>query len=207
MYILHICQHTWHDVWSVLVFLGVNLPDHEALFAALSSQLRDKVTPYIATLQARHCNTLRSTIEHMVLQLMNYNKLHNVSLCTAFEQNLILNCDNVRLEVSRVVKIFFFWILTLRYQHFEGTCKFCLLGRSRSQLWDNMTSLPSRPQLTSSLLWNPQILYVHRSLTSLPFLEMFPNIVWMFEWNPSFTLLIGRWLGERSEGQCKEDSV
>jgi hypothetical protein len=70
-----------------------------------------------------------------------------------------------------------------------------------------MTSLPSRPQLTSSLLWNPQILYVHRSLTSLPFLEMFPNIVWMFEWNPSFTLLIGRWLGERSEGQCKEDSV
>jgi hypothetical protein len=68
-----------HNIEIVFLLLGVNLPDHEALFATLSSQLRDKVTPYIATLQARHCTTVRSTIEHMVLQFMNYNNVHRVS--------------------------------------------------------------------------------------------------------------------------------
>jgi hypothetical protein len=64
---------------TVFILLGVNLPDHEALFATLSSQLHDRVTPYIATLQARHCTTVRSAIEHMVLQFMNYDKVHTVS--------------------------------------------------------------------------------------------------------------------------------
>lgn len=67
--------------------LGVNLPDHEALFETLSSELHDRVTPYVATLQTRHCATVRSTIEHMVYQFMNYNKYHDVSyvMCHAFE--------------------------------------------------------------------------------------------------------------------------
>jgi hypothetical protein len=68
-----------YNIEIVFLWLGVNLPDHEALFATLSSQLHDKVTPYIATLQARHCATVRSTIEHMVLQLMHYNQGHSVS--------------------------------------------------------------------------------------------------------------------------------
>jgi hypothetical protein len=68
-----------YNIEIVFLLLGVNLPDHEALFATLSSQLHDKVTPYIATLQARHCATVRSTIEHVVLQFMNYNQVHSVS--------------------------------------------------------------------------------------------------------------------------------
>ncbi|XP_021933988.1 origin recognition complex subunit 3-like [Zootermopsis nevadensis] len=66
-----------NEIPSATLLTGVNLPDHDALFAALSSQLHDKVTPYVATLQARHCTTVRSTIEHMVLQLMNYNRFHS----------------------------------------------------------------------------------------------------------------------------------
>jgi len=67
--------------------LGVNVPDHEALFETLSSDLRDRVTPYVATLQTRHCSTVRSAIEHMVFQFMNYNKFNHVSfvMCHAFE--------------------------------------------------------------------------------------------------------------------------
>jgi hypothetical protein len=68
-----------YNIEIVFLLLGVNLPDHEALFATLSSQLHDKVTPYIATLQTRHCATVRSAIEHMVLQFMNCNKVHRVS--------------------------------------------------------------------------------------------------------------------------------
>jgi hypothetical protein len=66
---------------------GVNVPDHEALFETLSSDLHDRVTPYVATLQTRHCATVRSAIEHMVLQFMNYNKFHHVSsvMCDAYE--------------------------------------------------------------------------------------------------------------------------
>jgi hypothetical protein len=68
-----------YNIVIVFLLLGVNLPDHEALFATLSSQLHDRVTPYIATLQARYCATVRSAIEHMVLQFMNYNKVLSVS--------------------------------------------------------------------------------------------------------------------------------
>ncbi|PNF31504.1 Origin recognition complex subunit 3 [Cryptotermes secundus] len=64
-----------NEIPSATLLTGVNLPDHEALFATLSSQLHDKVTPYVATLQARHCATVRSAIEHLVLQFMNYNKV------------------------------------------------------------------------------------------------------------------------------------
>jgi hypothetical protein len=68
-----------YNTHTVFSLLGVNLPDHEALFKTLSSELRDRVTPYVATLQTRHCATVRSAIEHMVLQFMNYNKFHSVS--------------------------------------------------------------------------------------------------------------------------------
>ncbi|GFG41052.1 hypothetical protein Cfor_06822, partial [Coptotermes formosanus] len=66
-----------NEIPSATLLTGVNLPDHEALFKTLSSELRDRVTPYVATLQTRHCATVRSAIEHMVLQFMNYNKFHS----------------------------------------------------------------------------------------------------------------------------------
>lgn len=208
MYVTGLSAHTTHTVWSVLLFLGVNLPDHDALFAALSSQLRDKVTPYIATLQARHCTTIRSTIEHMVLQLMNYNKLHNVSLCTAFEQNLIMNWDNMR-----------FW-------GFQGSedisCGLLDCNTVLSTFWEHITSifwaeavtgykitLHHYPEAHSHLHYreNPKSHMFIGCLTCWPFLKMCPSIIWTFRWNPSVSLLIGWWLGGDSEGQCKEESV
>jgi len=76
-----------YNTLIVLSLLGVNLPDHEALFETLSSELRDRVTPYVATLQTRRCATVRSAIEHMVFQFMNYNRFHHVSfvMCEAYE--------------------------------------------------------------------------------------------------------------------------
>ncbi|KAJ4436818.1 hypothetical protein ANN_16950 [Periplaneta americana] len=64
---------------NYFVFAGVNIPDHDALFATLSSQLRQKVTPHVATLQLRNCATIRSTVEHLVLQFMS-RKDGNMSL-------------------------------------------------------------------------------------------------------------------------------
>lgn len=84
------------------MLLGVNLPDHEVLFETLSSELRNRVTPYVATLQSRHCATIRSTIEHMVLQFMNYNKFRSVSFVVyhIFELKLIKKCSPNRLMLK-----------------------------------------------------------------------------------------------------------
>lgn len=88
-----------NEIPSATLLTGVNLPDHEALFATLSSQLHDKVTPYIATLQARHCATLRSTIEHMVLQFMNYSQVHSDDLEETVKDNIKKNqCNFVTLS-------------------------------------------------------------------------------------------------------------
>ncbi|PSN46610.1 Origin recognition complex subunit 3 [Blattella germanica] len=67
-----------NEIPSATLLTGVNVPDHDALFMTLSNKLQEKVTPHVAVLQARHCTTIRSTIEHMVLQFINCHEVEEL---------------------------------------------------------------------------------------------------------------------------------
>nr|XP_053649620.1 origin recognition complex subunit 3-like [Cherax quadricarinatus] len=64
-----------NDIPTACLVTGVNMPDHEAIFESLVRLLADGVTPHIAQLHSRDCNTLRSAMHKMITQLMGQNDL------------------------------------------------------------------------------------------------------------------------------------
>ncbi|KAG7175800.1 Origin recognition complex subunit 3-like, partial [Homarus americanus] len=61
------------DIPTACLVTGVNMPDHDAIFGSLVRLLVDGVTPHIAKLQSRDCNTVRGAIFKMISQLMGQN--------------------------------------------------------------------------------------------------------------------------------------
>ncbi|GLG94373.1 uncharacterized protein GBIM_01596 [Gryllus bimaculatus] len=56
---------------TAALLTGINMPDHGALFSTLCDLLHKHVSPYIATLHAHKCKTIRHTVEQMTSQFMN----------------------------------------------------------------------------------------------------------------------------------------
>nr|CAD7402174.1 unnamed protein product [Timema poppensis] len=56
---------------AVTLLTGVNMPDHAALFLTLSDKLKSEVTPYVTTLHAHDCGSIRLAVEQMVSQFVN----------------------------------------------------------------------------------------------------------------------------------------
>lgn len=65
----------------VLTFIltGVNTPDHGVMFSTLVTTLQDKVSPLVAILKSKDCNSVKNTLSKTLTQLFQNPLL--VSLC------------------------------------------------------------------------------------------------------------------------------
>ena len=74
--LLHCVCENWSEfiyiyIYKLVPLIGVNSPDHAAMFSTLSAQLAEDVTTHIATLQARDCSTLKTLFTKLLTQLMH----------------------------------------------------------------------------------------------------------------------------------------
>jgi len=58
------------DIWFVWCVLGVNMPDHAAMFTSLRRLLVKHVTPHVVSLHSSQCQTLKSAILNIAFQLV-----------------------------------------------------------------------------------------------------------------------------------------
>ncbi|XP_022101545.1 origin recognition complex subunit 3-like [Acanthaster planci] len=63
-------QRVIKEIPTAAFIAGVNVTDHSATFAAITTQLKDQVTPHVANLLSRDCNNLRALMSSLVSQLM-----------------------------------------------------------------------------------------------------------------------------------------
>ena len=63
-----------------MLLTGVNLTDHSALFATLTSELKQNVTPHVAVLWAQDCNNLKATVERLCNQFMTTDATEEVKI-------------------------------------------------------------------------------------------------------------------------------
>ena len=59
----------------LVLLLGVNVPDHHAMFVAIIDQLKEKITPHVAEIKAKDCNTLKGLMASLIGQLMGAEDL------------------------------------------------------------------------------------------------------------------------------------
>jgi len=61
------CGHVCKSVWCML---GVNVPDHAAMFASLRKLLVKRVTPHVVSLHSNQCQALKSAVLNIATQLV-----------------------------------------------------------------------------------------------------------------------------------------
>lgn len=61
------------------ILTGVNTPDHGVMFSTLVTTLQDKVSPLVAILKSKDCNSVKNTLSKTLTQLFQNPLL--VSLC------------------------------------------------------------------------------------------------------------------------------
>ncbi|XP_037551487.1 origin recognition complex subunit 3 [Nematolebias whitei] len=75
------CSTRAHDDWTsqmraseiptAALVLGVNVPDHDMTFQSLSELLRQSVTPFVASVQAKECGALKHLMKKVLERLMD----------------------------------------------------------------------------------------------------------------------------------------
>ncbi|XP_072036057.1 origin recognition complex subunit 3-like [Amphiura filiformis] len=63
------------EIPTAALITGVNTPDHHAMFAAIIGQLKEKVTPHVAEIHSKDCNTLKGLMASVIGQLMGAEDL------------------------------------------------------------------------------------------------------------------------------------
>ncbi|KAK7909973.1 hypothetical protein WMY93_014657 [Mugilogobius chulae] len=58
------------EIPTAALMLGVNVPDHDMTFQSLSELLRRSVTPYVASLQAKECGSLKLLLKRVLERAM-----------------------------------------------------------------------------------------------------------------------------------------
>ncbi|XP_072498881.1 origin recognition complex subunit 3 isoform X3 [Notamacropus eugenii] len=58
------------EIPTAALVLGVNVTDHDLTFKGLTEMLRDTVTPYVVSLQAKECPDVKHLLQKLALQLM-----------------------------------------------------------------------------------------------------------------------------------------
>uniref|UniRef100_A0A8C7Z9J0 Origin recognition complex subunit 3 n=1 Tax=Oryzias sinensis TaxID=183150 RepID=A0A8C7Z9J0_9TELE len=59
------------EIPTAALMLGVNVPDHDLTFSSLSDLLRQSVTPYVVSLQAKECGALKHLLKRVLEGLMD----------------------------------------------------------------------------------------------------------------------------------------
>ncbi|XP_058472192.1 origin recognition complex subunit 3 isoform X1 [Solea solea] len=57
------------EIPTAALVLGVNVPDHDMTFQSLSELLQQSVTPYVASVQAKECGTLKHLMKRVLERL------------------------------------------------------------------------------------------------------------------------------------------
>uniref|UniRef100_A0A8C3BXW6 Origin recognition complex subunit 3 n=1 Tax=Cairina moschata TaxID=8855 RepID=A0A8C3BXW6_CAIMO len=65
------CQMKSREIPTAALVLGVNVTDHDLTFRSLSEVLQNRVTPYVALLQAKDCPGIKNLMQKLLGQLMN----------------------------------------------------------------------------------------------------------------------------------------
>ncbi|KAM9196573.1 origin recognition complex subunit 3 isoform 2-T2 [Mergus octosetaceus] len=65
------CRMKSREIPTAALVLGVNVTDHDLTFRSLSEVLRNRVTPYVALLQAKDCPGIKNLMQKLLGQLMN----------------------------------------------------------------------------------------------------------------------------------------
>nr|XP_023695122.1 origin recognition complex subunit 3 [Paramormyrops kingsleyae] len=58
------------EIPTAALVLGVNVPDHDVTFQSLSDLLRESVSPFVASVQAKECGALQHLMKKVMQQLM-----------------------------------------------------------------------------------------------------------------------------------------
>ncbi|XP_047935769.2 origin recognition complex subunit 3 isoform X2 [Anser cygnoides] len=65
------CRMKSREIPTAALVLGVNVTDHDLTFRSLSEVLQNRVTPYVALLQAKDCPGIKNLMQKLLGQLMN----------------------------------------------------------------------------------------------------------------------------------------
>ncbi|XP_029451295.1 origin recognition complex subunit 3 isoform X2 [Rhinatrema bivittatum] len=64
------CRTRSSEIPTAALVLGVNVTDHDGTFKSLSEVLWERVTPYVASLQAKECPGIKQLLQKLLAQLM-----------------------------------------------------------------------------------------------------------------------------------------
>ncbi|XP_018366065.1 PREDICTED: origin recognition complex subunit 3 [Trachymyrmex cornetzi] len=65
-------NESFHEIATAILLTGVNVPDHMTLFDTVVSKL-SKITPHLAMICSRKCNSVKNIIEDTVYQFIHQN--------------------------------------------------------------------------------------------------------------------------------------
>ncbi|XP_006902095.1 PREDICTED: origin recognition complex subunit 3 isoform X2 [Elephantulus edwardii] len=65
------CQIKLREIPTAALVLGVNVTDHDLTFRSLTESLRNNVTPYVVSLQAKDCPDMKHFLQKLVSQLID----------------------------------------------------------------------------------------------------------------------------------------
>ncbi|KAF7287625.1 hypothetical protein GWI33_005977 [Rhynchophorus ferrugineus] len=65
------CNSVTFEIPTAALLTGINMPDHVEQFIALEKQLKDHITPHVATLNSQDCSSMKFLMENLVNQFLN----------------------------------------------------------------------------------------------------------------------------------------
>ncbi|XP_018394977.1 PREDICTED: origin recognition complex subunit 3 [Cyphomyrmex costatus] len=79
---------SFHEIATAVLLTGVNVPDHTTLFDTVTSKL-SKITPHLAMICSRNCNSVKNIIEDTVYQFIHQTSSSESELASDSESNHI----------------------------------------------------------------------------------------------------------------------
>lgn len=60
-----------NEIPALALLTGINTPDNVEQFSTLSDEIKSDITPYVATLDAQDCSSVKTLVEHVVRQFVD----------------------------------------------------------------------------------------------------------------------------------------
>ncbi|KAL1512990.1 hypothetical protein ABEB36_002482 [Hypothenemus hampei] len=77
-FLKHSHQTRRTEIPTATLLTGINMPDHEAQFSTLKSEIEDNITPHVACLNSQDCGNLKFLMDNMILQFLNSMEQDNL---------------------------------------------------------------------------------------------------------------------------------
>lgn len=60
-----------NEIPTAALLTGINMPDHEAQFTALTRKIKENVTPHCVVMKAQDCSNIKLFVENMIHEFLN----------------------------------------------------------------------------------------------------------------------------------------